>query len=245
MRKKMKFGKRVGVLLILLSVFLFLWLLWPYSQKTQEISFQPGELIISEINYSDSYPYQATEAYAIPYGTQIILSWMPVIRKGGVDAILLQVIQDERYMDGSGTVISDSVLTEVKMRNIFEDYSVMAKSRLDMRNAIVDPPGESGVALLEDGKVTFSWKISPQESGLLAGTVWFFLVAFADDGNEVINKAVSAQHLDINVISLLGINVGYLWTAAILATILGTLLCLDISNLYKRRFPTKKFKKNK
>ena len=186
MRKKMKFGKSMGFLLILFSAILFLWLLWPFSQKSQEISFQPGELIFSEINYSDSIPSQATEVYAIPYGTQIILKWMPVIRKGGLETIHLQVIQDERYMEGSGTVESNTVLTEVKMLNIFENYSIMAKSRLDMNNAIVDPPGESGVALSEAGKVTFSWEISPQEAGHLSGTVWFFLVAFADEGNEVI-----------------------------------------------------------
>ena len=231
MTGKKKSSRKIGTVLIIFSTFLFFWLLWPFSQKTQEILFQSGELAFTKSINADDASDQGDAVLAIPERIHIILSWMPVIRKGRLDTIQFQLIQDERITDGTGLVDSDTSSAQAETLNIFGEYSIMAKARLDMVNVTMDPPGESGMVLSEGSNVSFNWEISPEKVDHLQGIVWFYLVAFSNDGDEVIKKAVSAQHLDINVISILGIDVVYLWIIALISTICGALLYLGLFDL--------------
>ena len=240
MAEKKKSNQIIGTALIVISIFLFFWLLWPIPQKTQEIFFQPGELTFAAVNDADNASGQGNTILANPDQIHIIVSWMPVVRKGGVDTIQFQLIQTEQITDGTELDKSNNSMAVSESLNVYDEYSIMAKARLDMVNVTMDPPGESGMVLSQGSNVSFSWEVSPEKTDNLKGTVWFYLVAFSNDEHEVINQAVSAQRLDINVISILGFDVVYLWIIALFSIICGALLYLDLFNLIFRPRSTRR-----
>jgi hypothetical protein len=235
MKVNLRSSRKIGITLFILSGLLVLWLLLPYPRTMQEISFEPGEITFNSGLDSNNIPGQSHPVLAIPGGIHIILDWIPIIRKGGSQIVHFQVIQDEQLMSGNEINGTNNNTSDPVTQNSNSDYSIMLKTRLDMVNVIMDPPGESGSVLTEGNTAYFSWKITPQVSDDLQGTVWFYLVAFPHDGGEAIDKTVSAQNIDIKVISLLGLNVTLLWTAVVIISLIGVILFLEIKPLNNRK----------
>ena len=92
-----------------------------------------------------------------------------------------------------------------------------------MTDVSMDPSGESG-AVYSGDIVSFNWKVTAIGSGDIQGTTWFFLVVFPGNGENAIEKAVSAQNFEVNVISILGINIVVLWVTTIILATLGAIL---------------------
>ena len=228
MKSRLRSTRTIGITILAFSCLLLIWLLWPFSRTTQEISFKPGEITFESAIDPNIISDQDAPVLAMPVGIHLILDWVPVIRKGGSEVIHLQVIPDQLVAEGNGS--NDPGINTITLGalNLFDGYSFMLKTRLDMVNVIMDPPGESGSVLSESNNASFSWKITPQVSEDLHGTVWFFLVAFPDGGGELISKAVSAQDIDFKVISLLGLHVAFLWIVAGIGFIGGVFLTLGL-----------------
>ncbi|MFC2028565.1 hypothetical protein ACFLTX_01425 [Chloroflexota bacterium] len=215
---------------MILSIVLVIWLIWPYSRKTGEIIFQPGELVIESKDAYDNNLDQLGAIHYVPGSLKVILDWQPIMRKGGLDEVRLHLVQEDQSNVGTRSLDLPIEPSSIEFKNIYDDYSLMAMTRFDMLNVSLDPPGESGVGFPQGENVVFHWRISSRTTGTMQGTVWFYLVAFPKDGGVSIKRAVSAQDLEIKVISILGIEVIYLWIAAGLAGFFGISRTLGIHN---------------
>jgi hypothetical protein len=237
---KNKTRQLFGSLICFLSLVLLLWAEWPIKPETREIVFQPGELQVAPNNGS----FQNTDAgnQLMPQAFQderiVRLEWIPIIRMGDTSQVKLGFIGNQISRIGNSEDISELPSTLTKFENVFDSYSIAAEARLALLDMDVIPSGVSGQVLLEGQDITFIWKIAPKSGGLYEGTTWLYLHFFPIYDGEAIEQAVSAQAMDIKVVSLLGIKSNYWRILGVLGLIIG--FCMQkkhiigvISRIYK------------
>jgi hypothetical protein len=189
-----------SLLIWFISISLLSWCEWPIKTTIHEIDFLPGKLIISPANGSS---LTTIKPQTFLEDRRLILEWTPILRKGDLSKVKLSFVRS------NPSELDNTNLSSFKanFENVYEIYSVIAESRLELIGAEIDPGGLSGQVLSEGQDIHFTWTLIPGKSGVYAGTAWFYLKLYPLNGNSsFIEQAVSAQTIDIKVISLLGLN---------------------------------------
>lgn len=184
----------------IISISLLVWCEWPINSSISEISFPPGKLLI----FPSNEPSITIERpLTLPEERKLILEWKPILRKGDTSNVQMSFIQPEP----SGIDLTDLSLFETNLDSIYDHYTITAESRMDLTGLELDPTGVSGQVLPEGKNIYFTWNVVPGRDGAYEGTIWFYLILYPkNERPSLIQHAVSAQAIDIKVISILGVN---------------------------------------
>jgi len=145
---------------------------------------------------------------AIPERRLLTLEFPPKIRAGDSDIIRLTLQVDASGNITPTAVVGGNVITGevIEIPNLYETHHVIAEARVDMAGVQVTPPDLSHQTLSPGQTVMFAWSIRPEQVGIYRGTVWLFLRFVDKVRGEEIQKAVSAQSVEIDAVNFFGIS---------------------------------------
>jgi hypothetical protein len=186
-----------SLLIWFLSILLLFWCEWPIKTTISEIDFLPGKIIISP---ADGSSLTTIKPQTFLEERRLVLEWTPIVRKGDQSAVKLSFL---------GSKPSSAALSLFKdnFENVYENYAVTAESRMELIGTEINPGGLSGQVISEGQDIHFTWTVNPMKPGVYEGTTWFYMRLYPLNGySSFIEQAISAQTIDIKVISLLGLN---------------------------------------
>jgi hypothetical protein len=145
---------------------------------------------------------------SIPETRLLTLDFPPKIRAGDSDVVRLTLEMDENgnltpTVSSPGNIINGTVVT---IPNIYDSYNVLAEARLDMAGVDVRPNDTVSETLLPGQKITFYWSVLPNDVGVYRGTVWFYLHFLPKSTGVESRQALSAQPIEIEATSFLGLR---------------------------------------
>ena len=210
-------------LIWVISIALLAWCEWPIKTVAREIDFLPGDLVIIPPGGPIQNPGRPE---AIQEERRLILEWMPIMRKGDLSKVKLSFIGSKTH--GPDNPVLPLVATNYA--NIYDSYTINAEARMELIETEVYPSGLSGHVLPEDQDIYFVWTLKPKNPGNYEGTAWFYLKLFPLNGGEAFEQAISAQTVNIKVMSLLGLNSNYLRFLGVIGLVIG-LIILEIENI--------------
>jgi len=160
---------------------------------------------------------------AIPERRRLTLEFPPRIRAGDSDVVRLTLQVDEfgnltPTAEMAGNVVTGEV---VEIPNLYETHHVIVEARFDMAGMQVSPPDLTSQTLSPGQTVRFFWSIRPEEVGLYKGTVWLFLRFVDKVSGEESQRAVSAQPVEIEAVSLFGIRANVVRAAGGVGSVVG------------------------
>jgi len=172
---------------------------------------------------------------------RLVLEWPPVIRAGDADTVRLTLEMDENgnltpTAEIEGHVTSGQTVT---IPNLYATHNVVAEVRLDMAGMQVVPSETASQPLRPGQSVTFYWSVRSAEAGKFRGVVWFYLRFVPLAGGPESERAISAQTIEIEAMSFMGLKAGparLLGAAgAFLSSVLGVPFLEDVLRwLWKR-----------
>ena len=165
---------------------------------------------------------------AIPEQRMLTLEFPPAIRAGDSDVVRLTLeVDDSGGLTPTVSVAGNLIQGQtVSIPNVYATHNVMAEARLDMAGVDVRPVDSITETLLPGQKVTFYWSILPANVGKYKGTVWFFLRFIPKSGGVESRQALSAQLIEIEATSFLGIKANLARWLGIGGAFLGSVLGL-------------------
>ena len=145
---------------------------------------------------------------ALPETRLLTLDFPPRIRAGDSDVVKLTLEMDENgnltpTVSQAGNVVKGAV---VVVPNLFDTYNVLAEARLDMAGVDIRPGDTVSETLTPRQKITFYWSVLPADVGVYKGTVWFYLHFLPKNGGIESRQALSAQQIEIEATSFLGLR---------------------------------------
>jgi len=173
----------------------------------------PAEMLatptLSLIPAATTLPTAAPQP-AIQETRRLVLEWPPVIRAGDADTVRLTLEMDENgnltpTAEIEGHVTSGQTIT---IPNLYDTHNVVAEARLDMAGMQVVPSETASQPLRPGQSVTFYWSVRSAEAGKFRGVVWFYLRFVPLAGGSESERAISAQTIEIEVVSFMGLKAG-------------------------------------
>ena len=232
-----------GILLLLVSLAVLGWGLWPSAIQSRQMPVASNEIQLpppvigrpTSAVSGTALPVEplATQAEpgssAIPEQRLLTIEWPATMRVGDAALITLALEMDDRGQIVPTVVVdgSQSQVERLEIPNLFETHNVIAEARLDMAGMEYRPEGEISEALLPGSPVKFVWSVRPFDVGAYRGTVWLHLRFIPKAGGEEMRNVLTAQIVNIEVLNFLGLKGPMARLLGGLGTVLGTLLGLD------------------
>lgn len=180
---------------------------------------------------------------ALPESRRLTLDWPATMRTGDADIIrlILEVGSDGRVTPTAEFAGGEITGQVVEVPNLYTTHHVLAEARLDIAGLQVSPQGTVSEPLLPGEQVSFYWNVRAAKSGNYQGTVWLYLRFLPKDGGTEMRQAVSAQVVEIQVNSFLGLSAPQArWLGGLMA-VLGSIISLpEISLWFVQRLGSQK-----
>ncbi len=163
---------------------------------------------------------------AIAETRMLTLEYPPTIRAGDSDVVRLTLEVDDAGNITPTAVIDGNVVEGgvINIPNVFDSHNVLAQARLDMAGMQVQPSGEISEPLRPEQSATFYWSLRPEDVGNYRGTVWFYLMYVPLDGSPSTRQAVSAQFIEIEATTFMGLRAVPARIAGVVGTAIGSVL---------------------
>ena len=145
---------------------------------------------------------------AIHESRRLTLEYPPEIRLGDTDVVRLTLEVDDLGNITPTAQIEGNLVTgnTVEIPNLYDTHNVTAEARFDMAGPLITPSELISEPLLPGQSVTFYWSIRPQEAGNYRGTVWLSLRFVNRLNGEETQKVLSAQQVQIEATTFLGLK---------------------------------------
>ena len=151
---------------------------------------------------------EITAPPAIQEARRLTLEYPPEIRLGDTDVVRLTLEMDDLGNSTPTAQIEGNLVTGniVEIPNLYDTHNVTAEARFDMAGPLITPADLISEPLLPGQSVTFYWSIRPQEAGNYRGTVWLSLRFVNKLNGEETQKVLSAQQVQIEATTFLGLK---------------------------------------
>jgi hypothetical protein len=212
MKKKRAFRRLLSALILVISLLLLGWGLWPLRSQAQSLTMQPAEMQMptptGEMQTESLLPGQEKAQPGVTEARRLTLEWPTTIRAGDSDVARLTLDVDDR---GN---LTPTVMIEgheqrgetVVIPNVYDTHNVLAEARIDLAGMQVSPAEGISQPLLPGEAVSFYWSLSPQQVGAYRGTVWLKLRFLPRSGGEESERTLTAQLIEIEAVNLLGLG---------------------------------------
>lgn len=201
----------------------------PVIQATQPASAPTSfPIVIQPTSTAEqpSAPLVIAPPPAILESRRLTLEYPPKIRVGDSDVIRLTLeIDTLGNLTPTAEVRGNTVTGQVvQIPNLFDTHNVIAEARLDMAGPQIRPSGLISEPLTPGQSAVFYWSIRPIEAGTFRGTAWFYLRFVDKVSGEESRKTVSAQPVQIEGASFLGLDGNVARTAGGVGSAIGAIL---------------------
>jgi hypothetical protein len=226
----------IAGLLLIISLAILLWGIWPTGMQTRQSSVSPAEMALStraaaartatpKVTQPLAEPGQPPVArptqpmkpeptpveQAIPVGQVmeqrlLYLEWPANLRLGDAGLIRMELLIDENGQLSLSTEGGQAVIEPVQIPDLYDTHTIIAQARLDMAGVEYRPQGEISQAMLPGQGVKFLWSVRPAEAGAYSGTVWLHLRLIPQDGSPERRIVLTAQIISLRSIDLLGMQ---------------------------------------
>jgi hypothetical protein len=171
---------------------------------------------------------------ALPESHRLTLEWPAEMRTGDADIIRLTLEVDSGgrvtpTAEFAGYEVTGEV---VEKPNLYATHHVLAEARLDIAGLQISPQGKVSEPLLPGESVSFYWSVKAVKSGNYRGTVWLHLRFLPKAGGTEMRQAISAQVVEIQVNSFLGLTAPQARWLGGLTAILGSVISLPEISLW-------------
>jgi hypothetical protein len=145
---------------------------------------------------------------AIQESRRLTLEYPPEIRLDDTDVVRLTLEMDDLGNITPTAQLEGNLVTgnTVTIPNLYDTHNVTAEARFDMAGPLITPSELISEPLLPGQSVTFYWSIRPQEAGNYRGTVWLSLRFVNKLTGEETQKVLSAQLVQIEATTFLGLK---------------------------------------
>jgi len=163
---------------------------------------------------------------AILESRRLTLEYPSKIRVGDSDVIRLTLeIDTLGNVTPTAEVRGNTVTGKiVQIPNLYDTHNVIAEARLDMAGPQIRPTEIISEPLLPGQSATFYWSILPTTAGTFRGTVWFYLRFIDKVSGAESQKTVSAQPVQIEATSFLGLSGNVARAAGGIGSVVGAIL---------------------
>ena len=216
------------------------------ASSAPPLDVEPGEAEPTESLSLTAVPPEVTAQPALPERRRLTLEFPPQIRAGDSDLVRLTLEVDDLGNLTPTAQIGGNVVTGkiVEVPNLYESHQVIAEARFDLAGMEVRPGELVSEALSPGSSVTFQWSIRPADVGLYRGTTWLYLRFVDKQNGQESRKTISAQIVEIEAVSFLGLSGEIARTTGIIGSVVGTIIGFPffediIKLLFKRRNKTK------
>jgi hypothetical protein len=193
---KIPFRTWLGIFCVLLPIFLILFISIPSGEITQTIDLPAIEFPLSDYRTQGEAPVSAMQE-----PRQLVITFPKQIRLG--DTRNVKLILDIPPTAGSeGTPSS----TSSGLADIYQDNNLVAEARLDLPGFEVSPFGELSSPIAPGKSLNLNWEISPNQKGIYAGNLWFYINIFPKEGGEKERQALFAVPLHIQCSPIFGLS---------------------------------------
>jgi hypothetical protein len=198
----------------------------PAAPAPEEPVVAPQQTSSAPTQLAPTQPVPATYVPAIPERRRLTLEFPQQIRIGDSDRVRLTLEVDDAgniipTAEVEGNVVTGEV---VEIPNLYETHNVIAEAKFDIAGLQVVPPETISQTLSQGQSVTFYWSVLPKESGVYRGTIWFYLRFVDKVSGAESQKTVSAQLVEIEAVSLLGLPLGVVKRFGGVGSVIGAIL---------------------
>ncbi len=237
----MRHLRRVAAALMLVtSLSLLGWGFWPAVMTPHVLNFTPVEIALPAPGAS---PPSTGGMPAILESRQLTLEYPGAIRAGdsAVARLSFDVQPASAGQATPGAPTGSAAGTAGPLLDVFQTHSVVAEADLDLAGVGFEPNGPVSEPLLPGESASFRWNLGPVTPGTYRGTAWLFLV-FTDRATGGQSRlAVSAQPVEIEAMTLLGMGGGAARAVGGVGAVIGAVLGLPsveaLTFWLKRRRP--------
>jgi hypothetical protein len=227
---KTKVRRSAGILILLVSLAILLWSVWPFGRQSRQVAVAAGEMRLAPVvGVTPAADSTAASDLAVPDARLLRLEW-PVQMRIGDSAVISLVFEMDQQGQITPTVLADSPSppgAPAQIVNVYETYRVIVEANLEMAGMEYRPEGVISEALLPGSGVKFIWSVRPSETGAYHGTIWLHLRFIPLNGGEEIRNVLTAQRMTIAATSLWGMSGPTALGVGCVGTIIGVLLGLD------------------
>lgn len=213
---KLNVRRYLAFLLVLFSVTMTAWSLWPFPQETRSLILYPSDWQFLPGDLNAEVPQAIFKAHTLS------LSWPQKIRTGQVQTI--KAIFSPAPSEGGekGMIEEGSPFLEIS-----EEYSVMIEGRLELPGLEYSPEGQVSQLLQPNEPVTFVWNLKVENAAAYEGTMWLYLKFISKKNGQENKQVLTAQLLEFKGVDFLGLD--YLSTRLIgsLGLAIGIILSFD------------------
>jgi len=96
----------------------------------------------------------------------------------------------------------------IEIPNLYDTHYIIAEARFDMAGVEIIPAETVSEPLLPREKATFFWSVRPEKTGQYRGTVWLYLRFTPKAGGDSLTRTISAQFIEINATTFMGLKAG-------------------------------------
>ena len=236
-----------GFLLLLTSLGVLAWGLWPALASQAAQAFTPSQMQLTEqpTQSEGGVGIQSAPGLppAVPENRRVTLDYPVTMREGDSEVIRLTLETDAEGNLTPTALFEGHTTSEdtVQIPNVYDTHNVQIEARLDLPGASAIPTEAISLPLQPGQKVTFSWTIKPGQVGAYRGAVWLYLRFTPLAGGEEIRQALTSQALEVQVVNLFGIGGPTGRVMGLVGSALGSVISLD--DVVKFLFGRKRRKK--
>jgi hypothetical protein len=193
----------VGIGLLVCSVLILTWNLWPAREAERSVLFPE---ISSEAPESSTIPMTKTR--------YLLVDWPEKIAAGRIGRVSIRLelkdLDEGAPGNQSGAPIQPGFI----------------EARLELAGIPSIPAGVVQKSPDISGSLEFLWQIRPEKSGIYQGAIWLHRVSQL--GTIQRRELISVQPLEIHAVTFLGLNAYIAQVIGIIGCIAGAALCIDL-----------------
>ncbi len=130
--------------------------------------------------------------------------------------------------------------SEHGLRNVYEDYNLMAEGRFEVTGLRVEPANPRRESLPAGQTVRFEWLVNAEKEGSFTGDLWLSLRFLPLDGSPASQVPVFVRQVNIRASSLLGLGGPQARLVGGIGIVAGWGLSLDVMIEVMKRWVKKK-----
>ena len=216
-----KVRRFIGLSILLPSLVIWLWGVWPASQTTRSVRVH---LPVPDASNNGSV-----------VDRDLLLTWPVRLRVGDTGLIRLSLEGNNKSREVaenqpnllSGTTMTGSHSNQTRTGN------VLAEGRLELSGMLSIPSGEVFEPLGAGERAVFFWKARPDHAGKFDGFIWLHLNSIIPGGSQegvpaVQNRSLlSAQRIEMEVDDLFGLDGSTARLLGVVGIAIGSIMLLD------------------
>ena len=187
-----------------ISIFIFLWGIWPWGKKSRS-----SLVLVQEASTPPAVSNDPGQA-----DRQLYLEWPFTVRVGDTGTIRFE-------LEAAGTGLGTDADGDTSDRGLVQ-------VRLDLLEVAAAPPGEVSEPLRPGRPAIFQWMVQPEKTGNYQGMLWIYSRPVTDEGKLAQNRDVlSAQRIAFRSVSLIGLSGPQARTLGVCGAVLGLLVAAE------------------